>query len=100
ANHQQLHSFPTRRSSDLAIKSSFQLVPERPYRVPGALLEEIRNRGFEICVHDLNHDGQLFSDHKHFLRMVERINAYGREYRASRSEEHTSELQSRSDLVC
>jgi hypothetical protein len=67
----------------MAIKSSFELVPEKRYPVPGELLEEIRKRGFEIAVHDLNHDGQLFSSHKHFRRMVERINAYGREYGAA-----------------
>ena len=67
----------------MAIKSSFEIVPEKRYPVPDALLEEIRNRGFEIGIHDLNHDGQLFSSHKHFLRMVERINAYGRQYGAS-----------------
>jgi peptidoglycan/xylan/chitin deacetylase (PgdA/CDA1 family) len=58
-------------------------VPERRYPVPEALLEEMRDRGFEIGIHDLNHDGQLFSNRKHFLRMVKRINAYGREYGAS-----------------
>src|SRR5215467_13540244 len=67
----------------MTIKSSFQLVPEGRYPVPVALLEEIRNRGFEIGVHDLNHDGQLFSNRIHFLRMVERINTYGKEYHAS-----------------
>jgi len=67
----------------MAIKSSFELVPEKRYPVPEALLEEIRDRGFEIGVHDLSHDGRLFSSHRHFLRMVERINAYGKEYGAS-----------------
>ncbi len=67
----------------MAIKSSFEIVPEKRYPVPESALEDIRNRGFEIGVHDLNHDGRLFSSHKHFLRMVGRINAYGREYGAS-----------------
>jgi hypothetical protein len=67
----------------VAIKSAFEIVPEKRYPVPETLLEEMRNRGFEIGIHDLNHDGQLFSSHKHFLRMVERINAHGREYGAA-----------------
>jgi len=67
----------------MAIKSSFEIVPERRYPVPEALLAEIRNRGFEIGVHDLNHDGRLYSSHKTFLRMVERINGYGQAYGAS-----------------
>src|SRR5436190_915495 len=43
------------------IKASFQIVPEQRYSVSLALLDEIRNRGFEINIHDLNHDGHLFS---------------------------------------
>ena len=31
------------------------------------MLDKIRNRGFEINVHDLKHDGRLFSDHAEFL---------------------------------
>jgi hypothetical protein len=64
------------------IKASFQIVPEGRYRVPEALLEEIRQRGFEINVHDLNHDGLLFSSHEEFLRRSVRINGYGVKYGA------------------
>src|SRR5438034_7915076 len=48
------------------IKTSFQIVPEERYTVSLALLDEIRNRGFEINIHDLNHDGHLFSDRVEF----------------------------------
>ncbi len=65
------------------IKSSFQIVPENRYPVPKSFLDEIRSRGFEINVHDLNHDGLLFSNRRQFLLRAERINAYGREYGAS-----------------
>jgi hypothetical protein len=64
------------------IKASFQIVPEERYPVPEGLLEEFRNRGFEINIHDLNHDGQLFSSRGEFLRRAERINGYARRYRA------------------
>jgi hypothetical protein len=64
------------------IKSSFQIVPEERYAVPTTLLAEMRAREFEINVHDLNHDGHLFSDYRTFLRRANRINAYGRTYGA------------------
>src|SRR5205809_8170 len=53
------------------IRSSFQIVPEVRYPVPGTLLDEIRARGFEINVHDLNHDGRLFSGRAEFLRKIQ-----------------------------
>ena len=64
------------------IRSSFQIVPEVRYPVPGTLLDEIRARGFEINVHDLNHDGRLFSGRAEFLRKIQRIHQYAREYGA------------------
>jgi hypothetical protein len=64
------------------IKASFQLVPEGQYPVSGDFLNSIRDRGFEINVHDLNHDGFLFSDAKLFLQRAERINRYAREFGA------------------
>lgn len=60
------------------IRSSFQLVPEERYTTPGALLEEIRVRGFEINVHDLNHDGRLYWKREEFLRRAAKINSYAR----------------------
>ena len=66
----------------VGIKASFQIVPEGRYPVPDTFLDEIRARGFEINVHDLNHDGHLFADRDGFLRRAERINTYGRRYRA------------------
>jgi hypothetical protein len=64
------------------IKASFQIVPEERYAVPGAFLDEIRARGFEINVHDLNHDGSLFSNRAEFQRRAQRINQYAREFGA------------------
>jgi predicted glycosyltransferase len=64
------------------IKSSFQIVPEQRYAVPNSFLDEIRHRQFEINVHDLNHDGHLFSSWKTFSQRVQRINQYGKEYGA------------------
>jgi len=64
------------------IKASFQIVPEERYPVSEGFLGGITGRGFEINVHDLNHDGMLFGDHAEFLRRAKRINAYGKKYGA------------------
>jgi hypothetical protein len=64
------------------IKSSFQVVPEQRYEVPPAYLESIRGRGFELNVHDFNHDGHLYSDRQEFLRRAAKINHYAREFGA------------------
>jgi hypothetical protein len=64
------------------IKSSFEIVPEGKYAVSEMFLNDIRARGFEINIHDLDHDGRLFSDRELFLRRAERINRYGRDYGA------------------
>jgi hypothetical protein len=64
------------------IKSSFQIVPEERYGVPAEYLQLIRDRGFEVNVHDLNHDGNLFRDREQFLNRVKRINEYGKKFEA------------------
>ncbi len=64
------------------IRASFQIVPESRYVVPEHYLQEIRTRGFEINVQDLNHDGLLFRDKKKFSARIEKINNYAREFKA------------------
>jgi hypothetical protein len=64
------------------MKSSFQVVPECRYEVPRSYLAALLDRGFEVNVHDLNHDGMLFSDEKTFMQRVHAINRYGREFGA------------------
>lgn len=65
------------------IKSSFQVVPEGRYEVPASMIEEMRRRGFEVNIHDLNHDGMLYSSRQCFRRRVKKINEYGKKYGAS-----------------
>lgn len=65
------------------IRSSFQVIPEERYDVPDEFLDEIRARGFEVNVHDLNHDGRLFWDRQCFSSRVPQINRYGKLYRAN-----------------
>lgn len=64
------------------IKASFQIVPEERYHVSIEFLASIRDRGFEVVVHDLNHDGHLYSDRDQFLERAAKINSYGKQYRA------------------
>ena len=64
------------------IKSSFQIVPEERYPVPESFLDEIRQRGFEVNIHDLNHDGNLYRERGIFLQRAQRINEYGKKFRA------------------
>jgi len=63
-------------------KASFQVVPEGRYEVPESYVREIRTRGFEFNVHDLNHDGQLFEEKDEFLRRARKINEYVKRYNA------------------
>jgi glycosyltransferase involved in cell wall biosynthesis len=70
-------------NDSFGIKASFQVVPERRYAVISSYLDSLRNRGFEINVQDLNHDGGLFGDRTEFLARVKKINSYGREFGAS-----------------
>jgi hypothetical protein len=60
------------------IRSSFQIVPEERYSVSDSVLQEIRDRGFEVNVQDLNHDGRLYRHEKVFRKRVHKINHYGR----------------------
>ena len=67
---------------EFGIKSSFQVVPEGRYDGALRLVETIRARGFEVNVHDLNHDGGLFRDKQTFLKRAERINWYARRFQS------------------
>ena len=68
---------------DLGFRSSFNFVPEGSYRVPAELREELTASGFEVGIHDLKHDGRLFTSRRNFRRRAARINRYGREWNAS-----------------
>ncbi len=64
------------------IKASFQIIPEQRYDVSQDFLGSIRERGFEVAVHDLNHDGHLYRDRDEFLERATKINSHGKEFRA------------------
>jgi len=62
------------------IKSSFQIVPETRYDTRNGLLDTFHQRGFEVNVHDLNHDGLLFKRKEEFLRRAIQINEYTKKF--------------------
>jgi hypothetical protein len=64
------------------IKASFQVVPERRYDVPQSYLDSIAQRGFEVNVQDLNHDGRLFDHYEEFQRRTKAINEYAGAFKA------------------
>lgn len=70
-------------NDSFSIKTSFQIVPEGRYTVRDAFLQNVRNRGFEVNVHDLNHDGHLFNDQAEFIRRAQSINRHVRTYSAA-----------------
>src|SRR5271165_713050 len=70
-------------NDEYQIKASFQVVPEKRYPVPESYLSSIRDRGFEIGVQDLNHDGHLYSTRDEFLRRAELIRKYRKQFRAT-----------------
>jgi len=65
-----------RLEMSLGFRSSFNLVPEGEYRVPCDLRQELKQNGFEVGVHDLNHDGKLYSSRSEFSRKAARIREY------------------------
>ena len=67
----------------LGFRSSFNLIPEGPYRVPPELRLWLEERGFEVGVHDLHHDGKLYHSRAEFARKAVRINHYLKEWGAA-----------------
>ncbi len=61
-------------NESFGMRASFQMIPEGRYVIPQQLLAEMRCRGFEINVHDWNHDGKLFSTKKRFCQRADKIN--------------------------
>ncbi len=62
--------------------SSFNFIPEGPYKDPVELRKWLVKSGFEVGVHDLNHDGQLYDSRESFSRKAELINSYLKEWGA------------------
>ncbi len=63
----------------LGLRSSFNFVLER-YPLNYKLMQELRERGFEIGCHGLKHDGRLFYSRSIFEKRVIRINRRMKDY--------------------
>lgn len=63
-------------------RSSWNLVPERDYRVDPCLVASLRDGGFEVGVHGLRHDGRDFDTRRHLERRLPAMHAYAREWGA------------------
>ena len=59
----------------LDFRSSFNFVPE-DYPIGHSLVDELHQRGFEVGIHGLKHDGKLFSSRAEFERRVVQINQH------------------------
>lgn len=55
------------------IRSSFNFVPH-DYTVPPKLRKQLTDSGFEVGIHGLNHDGNMFRDRELFERQSVQIN--------------------------
>jgi len=66
----------------LGFHSSFNFIPEGPYTVGDDLRAWLKEHRFEVGVHDLNHDGRLYSSAREFERKAVRINHYLKEWGA------------------
>lgn len=62
------------------IKAAFQLIPEGAYKGFDGLVSKMRARGFELNIHDLDHDGRLYEQKQLFEKRATKINQYGRRY--------------------
>ena len=68
---------------ELGFRSCFNFIPEGPYAVPPDLRTWLVDHGFEVGVHDLQHDGYLFDSRANFDAKAERINHYLRAWAAA-----------------
>jgi hypothetical protein len=66
----------------LGFRSSFNFIPEGDYEVPCELRDELTQNGFEVGIHDLKHDGRLFTSRREFGQRASRINRYLAEWQA------------------
>src|SRR5204863_2468590 len=91
AHHQDLHSFPTRRSSDLSDEKEAR---RRQESVGEVLGDRLDGGGGDVPLVELGGRpaDQVIGDGASSRAHISAVEV--------RSEEHTSELQSRRDLVC
>ena len=60
----------------LGFRSAFNFIPEGGYAVPRELRDEMTRDGFELGVHDLQHDGKIYRSRQLFAQKAIRVNRY------------------------
>ena len=65
----------------LGFRSMFNFVPEL-YPLDWGLMRDLQKRGFEVGVHGLHHDGNLFDTYEGFAESAGHINRYMRDFEA------------------
>lgn len=68
---------------EMGFRSAVNLIPEGPYRVTAELRSQLDAEGFEVGIHDLNHDGKLYRTREDFSRRARRINRYVHDWGAT-----------------
>ncbi len=68
---------------DHGFSSCFNFVPEGEYRVPCGVRELLKDAGFEVGIHGLEHDGKLYSSKEKFAAKALRIREYLRDWNVS-----------------
>ena len=71
----------TELEEKMGFRSSFNFVPER-YDVSSKLRSLLVEKGFEVGVHGLKHDGKLFLSKRRFLKQAGRINLYLKKWKS------------------
>ncbi len=66
----------------LGFRSAFNFVPEGGYETPASLRQWLGENGFEVGVHDLNHDGWLYEGREGFRQKAAKINRYLSDWQA------------------
>jgi peptidoglycan/xylan/chitin deacetylase (PgdA/CDA1 family) len=60
----------------LGFRSVINFIPEGQYRVNENLVQNLKDRGFEVGVHGLHHDGKLYNNFDIFKKRAQKINHY------------------------
>jgi len=67
----------------LGFRSTFNFIPSGNYRVPPELRQWLTEHGFEVGVHDLQHDGRLFQSQEAFAAKAQEINRHLKDWGAT-----------------
>ena len=67
--------------TEMGVSSTYFIVPER-YTIPDGFLSGLKDKGFEIGVHGLYHDGKLYESRATFKARSSAINRYLRDWGA------------------